>query len=128
MNLEVGDYFVITQGAEMHPVMMGLTVAVGIDLPLFHDTTWTGIVLEAKDIQAAIVAAEIVGRSAGAPDAACRQIGTRHVIDLTQIQWQTVGKRFAQLMSQPAPAPKPALVVDGVVQMGGMSIDQRDQT
>ncbi len=105
MILEAGDYFVVTRGERMHRIVTG-TAAIPLPLAPYYDLSWSGTVLLAREVQANLVCAEVVGVS-GRP-LEHRPIGSCHVLDLSKIEVQTVGRRFAELM-RPQPAPLTAV-------------------
>lgn len=107
MQLEIGDYFVITRG-ELLQTTVGSLGGMPVAGPIIHDATWHNTVLMVCEIEEPMVVAEIVGLGAGAAEHPSRAVGRRHVFDLRKIRWCLVGKRFAQLL---APAAPPAMTM-----------------
>lgn len=128
MTLEIGDYFVITRGARVR-AMAASVGGMEVQVPRIYDPSWQGIVLWAREVQCTLVVAEIVGVSAGAPDHPARRIGTRHVFDLAEVQWQPVGRRFAELLSRPADMAAGRLAYGPARSVSSHGCaDERDQT
>jgi hypothetical protein len=99
MILEVGDYFVVTRGEELHPSIMGQLVQ--FDLPPVFNPTWHGLVFQAMEIQHTLVCARVIGRSGTAPSDL--PVGSHQLLDLARLEYQTVSKRFAELLRPPVP-------------------------
>jgi hypothetical protein len=104
VELQVDDYFVVTRGETLHPSIVGPLVQ--FDLPPVYNPTYSGLVLQAREIQDTLVVGQVVGRSAVAPSDLAA--GSCLVLDLRQVQIETVSKRFAELL-RPQPAEAVAL-------------------